>query len=59
MTNEILKLMSGTLSCSTNIKSLNLSQNSLKDAGAQQIAEILLSNKYLEKLKIDQNQISE
>ena len=34
MTNESLKLLSGTLSCSTNLTSLNLSQNILKDSGA-------------------------
>jgi len=47
MTNESLKLFSGTISCSTTLKSLNLSQNNLKDSGAIQLSEILLSNQTL------------
>jgi uncharacterized protein with beta-barrel porin domain len=44
MTNECLKQISGTISSSTTLVSLNLSQNSLKDSGALQLADVLLSN---------------
>jgi hypothetical protein len=42
--NEELRHISGTLSSSVTLKSLDLSCNCLKDSGARQLAEVLLSN---------------
>ena len=52
MTNDLLKLIAGTIEGSLNLRTLNLAQNSLKNGGCREIAKILKRNVSLQKLNM-------
>ena len=47
MGNDLLRLIAGTIEVSTNLRSLDLSQNSLKNGGCREMAKILKRNQSL------------
>lgn len=59
LTNDLLKLIAGTIEVSLNLRTLNLAQNSLKNGGCREIGKILKRNASLQKLDMSQNDIKE
>ena len=59
MNNDLLKIIAGTIEVSTNLRSLDLSQNILKNGGCREVAKILKRNQSLQKLNLDENDIKE
>ena len=59
MTNDLLKVIAGTVEGSQSLRSLSLAQNVLKNGGCREIAKILKRNGSLQKLDLSQNEIKE
>lgn len=59
MGNDLLKLIAGTVEVSSNLRKLDLAQNTLKNGGCREIAKILKRNTSLQKLNLSQNEIKE
>jgi Ran GTPase-activating protein (RanGAP) involved in mRNA processing and transport len=53
------QILEGTLRCSTKIRKLDISGNSLRNQGCAEVANMLIGNKSIQRLNIDNNQINE
>lgn len=55
MTQDMLRLLGGTIETSTSLLMVDFSQNMLRNGGAREAAKIICRNKFMQHLDISQN----